>query len=152
MWLTNLATDKSMRITTNHGSSEPVTNGRYVAWKQGPPGMTRFGVAEIALVDLKTGKRSPVSLGLRGTYLTNCGDGWHKIQQCEDQPVITSDILEWSGSEVGPILRDLKSGKEFVTNSSIPKRAQDAWGKRVMWVSIALDRSMTNKVATTIVP
>ena len=152
VWLMHLADGRSTQVTRNHGSSEPVTNGRYMAWKQGPPGATRFGPGKIVLLDLKTGKRSAVSLGLRGTYLTDCWDGWHEIEQCEDQPVITSRILEWSGLEVGPILRDLKSGKEYVTNSTLPKRAIDAWGNRVMWVNRRSDNNNTNELATTAVP
>ena len=101
-------TGKITQVTHNHGASEAVTNGRYVAWKQGTAGSSRFGDAGyMILLDLETGKRTAIDPPPYGCKPPECiGD---------DFPLIGSRLLAWrAGGGAKIVVRDLKTGHNYV--------------------------------------
>lgn len=80
-------------LSRDHHSSEPTTNGRFIAWKNASD---RLHDGTITLVDLQSGSR--ISAG-GGTERCVVGRG-----VCAAEPVMSGSI----------VARDLKSGRRFV--------------------------------------
>lgn len=91
-------------LTRDHHSSEPTTNGRFIAWKNASD---RLHDGMITLVDLQSGSRISAS---GGTERCVMGRG-----VCAAEPVMSGSIVAWS-EHSGEIIvaRDLKSGRRFV--------------------------------------
>ena len=126
--LVNMETRTLRFLTHNHGSSEAVTNGRYVAWRQGKAGTTPYTqVARMTLLTLASGTRQffkPL----------------FPHQDVDDQfPVMTSRVLAWETEIVSVIgARDLGTGKVYAAyyrteHQNIVGMGQ-AWGRRIAWV------------------
>lgn len=137
VYLDNLANGAGRRLTTNHGSSEPVTNGTDVAWKQGPPGATRWADGRIVLLALKSGRRQAISVKPPGRMSPRCWPKDTPVEQCADQPVIDNRIIEWTIDNGETILaRNLVSGREYafkVARGHVVTRPLSASGRYVVW-------------------
>ncbi|HZU12163.1 MAG TPA: hypothetical protein VFB58_04925 [Chloroflexota bacterium] len=84
------------QLTTNHLSSVPTTNGRYIAWKEAPD---RFAPGAIWLLDLKTGATVMVSRRAKhdpkdpsAACRAGPGQPW---TQCDYSPTLLQDSLVW---------------------------------------------------------
>jgi len=111
--LYNLKTSKTVEITHNHGSSEAVTNGKYVAWEQGPAGSGRFDYGAIMLRNLKSGKVNPISRRPVDKSDPHCAKGRNSIETCADWPVISDDVAAWmDAGQLDIVARDLRTGTE----------------------------------------
>lgn len=135
----DLASGRIWAVTADHGSSEPVTNGSYIAWKHGRPGSTRWTDGTIMLLDRRTGKRGAVSLRGAGKNHPVCWPKDTEIETCADQPEISNSLLEWTIDNGGTILiRNLHTGGESVFIVPIhsrhsPTRPLNVSGHRLVW-------------------
>jgi hypothetical protein len=138
----DLAAHKTWAVTTNHGSSEPVTNGRYIAWKEAAAGATRWKDGAIMLLDRVTGKRGPVSLRTTGRNHPACWPRDTRVETCADQPEISSQVLEWTIDNGGAVLaKDLATGNEYyfsvpLGSHHLATRPLCVSGRHVVWRDI----------------
>ncbi|HEV3309874.1 MAG TPA: hypothetical protein VG815_05105, partial [Chloroflexota bacterium] len=161
IYLANLNSRRIRRITYNHGSSEPAYNGSYLAWKQGRPGGTRFVDGTIRLMSLATGRTVIASVRMPGRGHPRCATKDTYIQACADEPVISSDILEWTlNNGIVIVARNLRTGTQYPVfqelgklNSPSSYRPRNVWGNRIVWVSLRRRGNTVNlSIATALVP
>ncbi len=138
VYMTDLTTGKSRRVTSNHVSSEPVTNGKYVAWTQ-PPDWDRMRTdSSIMLLNLRTGTRIIASLRMTGRNHPACWPHDTRIEICASHPVITDRLVVWSIGSYSFLARDLRTGKEYGFSTPIQSH-HSPWpplsgsGQRVAW-------------------
>jgi hypothetical protein len=143
IYAADLGSGRVRRLTRDGQSSDPATNGRYVAFKYGG---NRFNNGVIELLDLRTGRVRPISL-VAGRWASNCfADRGHRIDKCTDGngPVISSDIVAWqtAGDMLGRadslMARDLRTGRQYVLapglGSLVPWRLGEPWGHQAVWI------------------
>jgi hypothetical protein len=169
VYLANLTTGRVRPLTTNHLASEPVTNGKLVAFKQGPghKGSSRFSDGAIMLMNLRTRKVWPASLNLQlfmhGKYVPTCTfppqPQPHRVEYCDDQPAIGSGAVAWDMGGGIIVARDLSTGREYlVTESSSqhspsPLSQEAVSGHRIVWGdTVTKGNKVSNDVATALVP
>jgi hypothetical protein len=87
----NFANRAVTQVTHYHGSYEPATNGRYLAWVQGLPGDSDVG-GRIMLRDLADGRQMVVSNRVHGST-----SGCYQPSMCQSHPVMSSSLVAWSG-------------------------------------------------------
>jgi hypothetical protein len=109
----NLSSERNRQLTHNHISSEPVTNGKYVAWSQGG---SRFNSGPVVLLNLSTGGPATVSLSCATDSPQRCQHP--TVNSTAGAPAIGSDVLAWGTSfPEGVFVRDLSTGREYEVRS-----------------------------------
>jgi hypothetical protein len=139
--LENIRTHRVRQLTHNNISSEPVTNGRFVAWSQGG---NRFSPGPVVLMDLTTGRTSVVSYNCAGAETTGLCRR-RGIDSQADAPVMSNSLLVWGDSFNYLYARDLRTGTEYRLYASeqhyVPAaNLTSPWGKEVVWDAAFLDQ------------
>lgn len=115
-------TGRVRSLTHDHRSSEPSTNGAFVAWKEAP---NRFSNGSIALLNLRTGERTVISTP-NPNSMTGCppaGKGY-RWTVCDATPHVLQGSVVWLAAGAGTVMAfDLKTGTRYVLESDLGKDA-----------------------------
>lgn len=126
-------------VTLNHRSSEPTTNGSWIAWKQVKHGQerdSRMLDGDIVLENVGTGRRAIVS----AQHM--CNDPQSGASSCATAPKLTDSVLAWQALDGDTVeALDLVSWHHYTLARPIegklyhttPGLLGFGWGKRLIW-------------------
>lgn len=130
-------TGKIRHVTSDHESSEPTTNGVFLAWKQSA---SQLENGAILLLNLRTGQESVATNHLR--TMGGCLSTNNRWIACAAEPAMGGSVLAWEAGNGGVLVaRDLRSGRQYVlergSKTGRPgygiEHVGQGWGNRVVW-------------------